>query len=329
MHRLEANGRGSGYPALVSVNVDVVIPVHGNYAITHNCLARLASQTLAHRVIVVDDFSPDDTADQIARDWPAVSLLRLTERAGYTSAVNSGVAEGDGDVVVVLNNDVELRSDFLGKLTAPLLNDGGVGSVAAAILCPDAKQIDSVGVCVDATLAGFARLRGRPVSEVDSAWPILAGPDGNAGAYRRCAWEGVGGLDAGIPAYLEVVDIALRLRAAGWRTALAADAQGIHLGSATFGHRSAIQRYTAGFSRGYMLQRWRVLSSRAAVRAILTELLASLADALVCRDFAAARGRWSGWQAGRAYPPHGRPPPDLVDTSITFVKSVRMRWATR
>ena len=77
------------------------------------------------------------------------------------------------------------------------------------------------------------------------------GPAGAAAAYRRTAWEQVGGMDERIFAYMEDFDLALRLRAAGWRTVAAPDARGVHLGSASHGHRSASQRSHGGFGRGY------------------------------------------------------------------------------
>src|SRR5438270_781687 len=82
---------------------------------------------------------------------------------------------------------------------------------------------------------------------------VLAGPAGTAAAYRRRALEQVGGLDESIFAYMEDFDLALRLRSGGWEAVLASDAVGVHLGSATHGHRSAWQRRHGGFGRGYML----------------------------------------------------------------------------
>lgn len=328
MLQVQSPIRNYGYPAQMPPTIDVIIPVHGKYPMTEQCLVRLGEQTAPHRVIVVDDLSPDDTADRVAANWPDVTLLRLTERGGYTGAVNQGVAVGDGEFVVLLNNDVELAGDCLSALTAPMAGDPDVGSVAAAVLTADRQRIDSVGVSVDRTLAGFARLRGRFPSEAASASPVLAGPDGNAGAYRRRAWEEVGGFDPAIPAYLEVVDLALRLGSAGWKTTAAPEAQGVHHGSATFGHRTAQQRYTAGFSRGYMLRRWGVLSSRVGPRALITESLAVLADTALTRDGEAGRGRLDGWRAAGNATRHGTPPAAPIDPTITFAKSMRMRLQT-
>jgi len=103
---------------------------------------------------------------------------------------------------------------------------------------------------------GFPRLAGEPVARACDPRPLLAGPAGAAAAYRREAWRELGGLDEAIFAYSEDLDLALRLRAAGWTASVAPDAMGIHLGSATHGHRTAWQRRHAGYARGYLLRRY-------------------------------------------------------------------------
>ena len=96
---------------------------------------------------------------------------------------------------------------------------------------------------------------------------------------------------------MEDFDLALRLRSAGWRTVVAADAVGVHLGSATHGHRSAWQRRHGGFGRGYVLRRYGVLRGRTAPRTLVTEAVVVLGDLAISRDLAALRGRLAGWRA--------------------------------
>ncbi|HZC29325.1 MAG TPA: glycosyltransferase family 2 protein, partial [Gaiellaceae bacterium] len=198
--------------------------------------------------------------------------------------------------------------------------------VAALLLQPGEDRIESFGLAVDTTLAGYPRLRGARVSEAQATNPVLVGPSGAAAAFRRRSWDDVGGLDEGAFSYGEDVDLALRLRAAGWETTVAADAVAVHIGSASAGRRSPWQRYQGGFSRGYFLRRYDVFRSRAAPRAALTEAIVVLGDALVfSRDLAALRGRIAGWRAasGRSHRP--RPPRDAIDEGISFVDSLRMR----
>jgi N-acetylglucosaminyl-diphospho-decaprenol L-rhamnosyltransferase len=308
----------------MSSSIDVVIVAYNRYDLTNSCLRHLEAQTLDHRVVVVDNGSTDDTRVRLATDWPAAHLECLDQNRGFPEACNRGVAAASGEIVVLLNNDVDTRPDFLERLIEPL-QDAWVGSVAALLLQPGEELIDSVGLAADVTLAGFPRLQGLPTARAGDPAPVMVGPVGTAAAYRRAAWEQIGGLDEALFAYMEDFDLALRLRIAGWRSIAAIDAVGVHLGSATHGHRSAWQRRHGGFGRGYLLRRYGVVHARTAPRALATEALIVLGDILISRDFAALNGRIAGWRAGRAHAQHTRPPADYIDARIGFRESLDMR----
>ena len=302
------------------------MPVYNGWHLTERCLEHLRLQTLSHTVIVCDNGSSDGTAKHLRTAFPEVQVVELGVNLGFAAACNRGVRAGKGDFVVLLNNDVECSAEFLNRLVAPLRDDDSLGSVAALLLKSGEDRIESFGLAVDPTLAGYPRLRGLPAGQAQATHPVLVGPSGAAGAYRREAWEAVGGLDEGVFSYGEDVDLALRLRGAGWSTAGAADAVSVHLGSATAGARSPSQRYQGGFARGYFLRRYGILRSRVGVRVAATEAVVVLGDALMfSHDLAALRGRVAGWRAAGGLPRHRRPPDDAIDDDITFVKSLRLR----
>jgi GT2 family glycosyltransferase len=305
--------------------IDVVVPTFNRWELTEACLEVLAAQTVEHRVIVSDDGSSDGTAARVREAFPDATVVESERNSGFAAACNRGVAAGAGTFVVLLNNDVQPRPDFLERLVAPLERDERVGSVAALLVQPDERTIDSVGLAADATFAGFPRLAGRPVAEAASKRPALAGPSGGAAAYRRTAWEDVDGLDEAIFFYLEDLDVALRLRAAGWKAAAVPEAVAVHLGSATAGARSAPMRFHSGFSRAYLLRRYGVMRTRFGPRAAATETLVALADLALSRDAAAARGRIAGWRAAAELPQAG-PPRNAVERRIGFMGSLRLRW---
>ncbi len=309
----------------VPPSVDVVIVAYNRYDLTDSCLRHLRVQTLEHRAIVIDNGSTDETFARVAADWPQVKLERLPDNRGFAEACNRGVAAGTSEIAVLLNNDVDARPDFLQQLVAPLHADPRLGSVAALMLQPGELLIDSAGLAADAVLGGFPRLQGLDAGQARRERPLLAGPAGTAAAYRRAAWQQVGGLDESIFAYMEDFDLALRLRSAGWRSVVASDAVGVHLGSATHGHRSARQRRNGGFGRGYMLRRYGLLRGRTAARALATEAVVVLADLAISHDLQALRGRLSGWQAARGLPRLPRPPAEAVDATIGFRDSLAMR----
>lgn len=305
--------------------IDVVIVAYNRYDLTDSCLRHLHAQTAAHRVFVVDNGSTDDTRARLAAEWPDAHLQSFDDNRGFAEACNRGVAAGDGEAIVLLNNDVDCREDFLARVVAPLRDEPQVGAVAALMLQPGERVIDSVGLAADVTLGGFPRLQGQPVERASAERPVLAGPAGTAAAYRRSAWDQVGGLDETIFAYMEDFDLALRLRSAGWRAVGAPDAVGVHLGSATHGHRSPWQRRHGGFGRGYMLRRYGLLRGRTAPRTLATEAVVVIGDLAISRDPAALQGRLAGWRAGRGRPRLPRPPIEAIDTSIGFRDSLALR----
>lgn len=307
------------------LSIDVVIVAFNRFDLTESCLRHLADQTRAYRLIVCDNGSTDDTQERARRLRPDAEIVRFEDNQAFAVACNAGVAAGCGDIIVLLNNDVDCRRDFLERLVEPLEDDPSLGSAAALCIRPDGEHIDSIGMTTDVTLSGFPRLQGRPISEARLTRPALTGPAGTAAAYRRGAWDQVEGLDEHLFAYNEDFDLALRLRVAGWRTAAAPDAVGVHLGSATHGHRSMWQRRHGGFGRGYVLRRYGLLHGSSAARAALTEVIVIVGDALISRDLAGARGRLAGWRAARGLPARSRPPQDAIDDSIRMRDAIMLR----
>jgi GT2 family glycosyltransferase len=309
----------------VAGTVDVVVVAHNRYELTESCLRHLRRQTIDHDVIVVDNGSRDDTHARLQAEWRDVHIERFEDSRGYPQAANRGVAAGTGEIVVLLNNDVDVDPTFLERVIAPIRDDPGVGSVAALLLQPGCERIDSVGMTADTVLAAYPRLRGLPPAAAHDCNPVLLGPGGAAGVYRRSAWTQVGGMDEAIDFYMEDFDLALRLGLAGWRTVAAPGAIGVHLGSATFGRRNRNVRRHGGFGRGYLLRRYGLLRGPRAVRTLATETIVVLADTLISRDLAALRGRVAGWRAGGARPRLTQPPARLIDSGIGFRESLVRR----
>ncbi|MGI8557502.1 MAG: glycosyltransferase family 2 protein [Solirubrobacteraceae bacterium] len=312
-------------PADALLSIDVVVVAFNRSSLTESCVAHLNSQTHPHRLILCDSGSTDGTAQRVRALRPDTEIVRSETNRPFSVNCNAGAAAGDGEVIVLINNDLDCRPDFLERLVTPLRADPAIGSVAALCIRTDGEHIDSIGLTTDVTLSGFPRLQGHPIADAVSARPVLTGPSGTAAAYRRSAWEQVGGLDQNFFAYHEDLDMALRLRAAGWGAAAAPDAVGMHVGSASHGHRSASQRRHGGFGRGYVLRRYGLLSSRSAARSVVTEGLVVIGDGLISRDLAALRGRIAGWRAARGLSARARPPEEAVDRTLTLRDTISLR----
>lgn len=285
-----------------------------------SCLEHFGHQTVAHSLYVADNAdNADGTSDAIRARFPQVTVLSLAQNLGFGKAMNRLAALGDGEIIVLANDDMTVEPGFLEALVAPL-RDPAVGMVAGLTLQPgDAGVVDGFGIEVDATLLAFNRLRHRPPEAVPGQ---LLGPSGGAAAYRRSAWEQVGGFDPAFFLYGEDVDLALRLRLAGWRPAAAATARAVHLGGATTGRDSPTQRRCAGYARGFILRRYRVLRTRRGPRAFLIELLTVIYGVFKAWTVVPLSSRIDGWRAaGRG--PRLAIPADAVNESISLRESLR------
>jgi N-acetylglucosaminyl-diphospho-decaprenol L-rhamnosyltransferase len=301
------------------VTADVVVVTWHGRDVLASCLEHLAAQDEPHRTIVVDNASHDGTAELVRERFPDATFVELPENRGFGAAVDAGAAAGDGEAIVLVNNDVDVDPGFLSALLAPLREDPHVGMVAGMTLMPGRERVDAFGIELDAGLAPYNRLR--HASPAADGAGVLAGPSGGAAGYRRTAFEQVGGFDETLIAYGEDVDLALRLRVAGWTAAAAPDARGVHLGGATIGVDSPRQRWLAGFARGFLLRRWGVLRSRSAPRALLVDALVVGWDLARHHTLAPLRARVAGWHAaGRG---SSALPPGAIDRGISVGESLR------
>jgi N-acetylglucosaminyl-diphospho-decaprenol L-rhamnosyltransferase len=297
--------------------IDVVIPTTNARDLLASALEHLRRQTVAHTVYLFDNASRDGTQAMVRERFPEVNLLSSPANLGFGRACNAATRVGRGEVIVLMNDDMDPEPEFLERLVAPL-EDERVGMVAGLTMQPNGDLVDGFGIEVDSTLNAYNRLRHLPPTASPGR---LLGPSGGAAAYRRTAWEAVAGFDEAFFVYGEDLDLALRLRLAGWDVAAARDARGIHLGGATSGAESAFTRRNAGFARGFILRRYGVLRSRAAPRALITEGLVVAWGLLRHRTTLPLRARVAGWRAaGSQCLPV---PPGAVDESITLRETIR------
>ncbi|MEJ7665176.1 MAG: glycosyltransferase family 2 protein [Hymenobacter sp.] len=100
----------------------LIIPVFNRWRYTQACLDSLRAQTNQDfRVIVVDDGSTDETAAELARDYPEVEVVTGSGSLFWTAGVNRGIERAlalGADRVLTLNNDVLTAPDFVAQMLA-------------------------------------------------------------------------------------------------------------------------------------------------------------------------------------------------------------------
>jgi GT2 family glycosyltransferase len=199
--------------------VSVVIVTHGGWEVARRGLEALVRNTdLCFEVVIVDNASPDGTADRLRDEVDGAKLLFNDTNTGFGAACNQGAEAARGELLCFLNSDALVEPDWLPPLLETLQRDG-VGAAVPMLLNEDGtiqeagSVIDSVGWAI--ALGGGddpERFEYRFAREVDfgSAACMLV---------RRADFVDVGGFDEAYePAYFEDVDLCFKLKERGLRT---------------------------------------------------------------------------------------------------------------
>jgi GT2 family glycosyltransferase len=302
----------------------VYIPNYNGSERLGRTLRSLREQSRPIDVVVVDNGSDDDSPTLLHDEFPEVAVLVLERNLGFGPALNRAVEEHPADPLILLNNDAEAEPRFVEALLDAAAE--GVQAVAGILLQERSPGlIDSAGVVADSTLMGFDYLHGEPLEAAATAADPL-GPTGGAALLDRAAFRAVGGFDERIFLYYEDLDLALRMAAAGARCRLAAGARAVHAYSASLGAGSGRKFAHTGWSRGYMLRRYGVMSHpAAAARVLATEGAICAGQLLLDRTGAGLRGRLRGWRDGGGLGTHELDGTELLEISAREALALRRR----
>ncbi len=218
-------------------SVSILIPFRDEPRFLRTCVDSVTATTQGHDVelVLIDNGSSDaETMTLIDRlaARPDVRILRDARPFNWAGLNNAGAEVARGDVLVLLNNDIEAhRPGWLSALCAQALRSD-VGAVGARLLYPDGR-LQHCGLVV-----GMAGAAGHP---------LVGLPEGAAGylnmaiATRECSavtgaclatrhevFRRLGGFDEALGVDLNDVDFCLRAGGEGLRTLYEPAAELIH-----------------------------------------------------------------------------------------------------
>ncbi len=237
--------------------ISVIIVNYNGEKYLKNCINSLLNQTINNfEIIVVDNNSTDYSVDYLKNiNDEKIKTLFLDKNYGFGVGNNRGFEIAKGKFIVILNNDTEVKEDFLENLIKPFKKDERIGMVAPLILfkySPD--TIDKAG----GHLIYFDGLnRGRGCQEKVSEKYLIPGytliPDGCAACFKRDLIEKYGFFDEDFFLYGEDTDLGLRYLRAGYRCYYEPEAVVYHMHSATAGEYSKLKAYYVERNRVFVL----------------------------------------------------------------------------
>ncbi len=195
--------------------------------------AKQALAGLPHRIVVVDNFSNDDSLAQLPPDDPDLTIIRNRENTGYARGNNTGaryLLELGCDALVIANPDVRLDRSSVGRCLEALFANDRAGCVGCSVIGPDSARFTGVRhrpttlqrVLAYSVLRRLPALRSVlrahtvPLTELLECAPVYS-VSGACLFLRAQAFREIGGFDEATFLYQEEFILSERLSAVGWR----------------------------------------------------------------------------------------------------------------
>ncbi len=232
--------------------VSIVIPTHNQPRLLRQGIEALRAKTTYGRyeILVVDNRSDDPAAlaylEELDRQGGA-RVLRYPKPFNYSAINNFAVAEARGELVCLMNNDMEvITPDWLEEMASQALRPG-IGAVGALLYYPD-DTIQHAGVVLGlGGVAGhiFNRMprntdgyfnRARLVQNFTAVTAACL-------VVRRESYQQVGGLNETLKVAFNDVDFCLKLHAAGLRNLWTPHAEFYHHESASRGSEDTTEKH--------------------------------------------------------------------------------------
>jgi glycosyltransferase involved in cell wall biosynthesis len=247
--------------------VSLIIPTRNAAGLVRQCIESIRQKTTYPRyeIILIDNGSDDPSALEYFRQLgaePGIRVLRDDRPFNYSALNNAAVELANGDLVGLINNDIEVISpDWLSEMIGIALQPG-VGAVGARLWYEDMRLQHGGVILGVGGVAGHShkRLQSGDSGHFHRAALIqsLSAVTAACMVVRKDVYRWVGGLDEeNLEIAYNDIDFCLRLREAGYRNVWTPYAELFHHESATRGSDDVPER-KARFDaeKQYMFQRW-------------------------------------------------------------------------
>lgn len=207
--------------------VAVIIPHYNGQQMLADCLNSLTrTEGGDYTIYLVDNASTDGSPQWAKQNYPQIEVISSERNLGYAGGCNLGIRSTSEEYVVLLNNDTEVKPDWLKALAVELDRDPSVAAAQPKILwLQDRSLFDySGGAGGMMDIYGFPYCLGRlfdakekDQGQYDGGIKNIFWASGSASIYRRSALDRVGLLDEDFFMHMEEIDLAWRMHLAGFR----------------------------------------------------------------------------------------------------------------
>jgi hypothetical protein len=217
-----------------TIDLSVVILNYNTVNLTRECLKTVLASRLGKysmEVIVCDNGSTDGSREMITKEFPQAVLINNNKNLGFAAGNNPGIKRARGRYVLLLNTDTEVPKNTIATMLKFMDENPSVGASTCKLLLPDGTMDPACHRGFPTPWVAFTYMSGlerlfpktRAFGEYHQGYKDLSTiheVDCIVGAFflmRRKVIEKVGLLDEEFFMYGEDIDLAQRIRDAGWK----------------------------------------------------------------------------------------------------------------
>ncbi|RJP29448.1 MAG: glycosyltransferase family 2 protein [Candidatus Omnitrophota bacterium] len=254
------------------IKLSIIIPNWNSEEYILDCLKSIHNncQVQPFETIIVDNASSDNSVKLITGLYPEIRLIQNNDNLGFTKAVNMGIDNARGEIILLLNNDTVVINKAIDKMYGFLRENEQIAAVSCQFLNPD-KTIQRS--CMNFPGPGAIFFHGTILNELFKNNPFVKkyfmhGWDHNTTCRidqppaaclmtRKEVFKKIGLFDENFYLYFSDVDWCKRLKENGLAVYFLSDCQIIHLcGASTkkinmfkFWHRDRFNYVKKHFNR--------------------------------------------------------------------------------
>jgi O-antigen biosynthesis protein len=265
-----------------------------------------------NEIIVVDNGSSDQSAEFVREKFPSVTVLALPENLGFGGGSNAGFRAAKNDIVVLLNSDMRVASDFLSPLLAGFTDDQ-VFSVSCQIFLSDPeRRREETGLTLGWWQDGMLKVSHREDNSIQSLFPCSYGGGGSC-AYDQRKFLELGGFDELLsPFYLEDTDIGFLAWKRGWKVLYQPASKVWHEHRGTIGKKFTDDYIQSVLKKNFLLFCWKNIHEWPR---LVTHFFFNYAGAILSLIFGNQPGRANLYGWWRAF--------------LQLLPAVQSRWIAR
>ena len=190
--------------------VSIIIPHYNQVECLKRLLPSIANQTFQnYEVIIIDDFTPDRSAPvyirSLIKNYTKMRLVENAENMRFIKTVNKGIKLAKGDYICLLNQDTEIKNNFVQRNVEIMDADPSIGTLSCIVVDKDGKNWFTGGM-FEKGLSVTLQDDFQGIRMVD--WVA-----GTASFYRREIFDKMGLFDEDFLMYHEDIEFGLRMKA--------------------------------------------------------------------------------------------------------------------